>query len=329
MEWDNDNFDYDYYLEKYEDLRRLNTTKEDAIWHWQTYGKKEGRTCNRKSINFITNITIIIHLFIEELFDEFLEYIETVNKVFNNVNVIFTISQNSDIETRIKSINNKYVVIKVENKGVDVYPFVESVRYMRKHFQTDFVLKIHTKISNNEMYSDWRKKLIKPITKRENLIILQHYFKKIKNIGYVGAQFCCLQKTYDEFYPQNIQGLKDLCDKFPHLPKEWSDFLGGTMFWISNETLNQLTDELIDYIIKNVCYEKPPCNLTDSGIYVEYICERLFTGIMCYEKTNILINENEPAERTFNIDEHDDETQNYFYSPKVFSIYQPKNVILN
>jgi hypothetical protein len=322
-----DEFDYEFYLEKYEDLRYM--TKEDAYYHWTNYGMAERRKCNRKNaINYETNITIMVHLFFEELFGEFLEYIQNVKEIFNKVNVIFTISENSTLEEKIKMIDNRFVVIKVENKGVDIYPFLESIRYMRSNFKTDFVLKIHSKVSSNEMHSEWRKRLISPITNPENLKILQHYFKKLKNIGYVGAQSCCLHKNYDKIFPQNIKGLQELCEKFPHLPENWTDFLGGTMFWISNEALNLLTDELIDYIVENVSYEKPPCNLTDPGIYIEYVCERLFTGVMCYDKTNILINEEENIHGSCLIDEKDGLIDNsYYYSPKVFSIYQPKNII--
>jgi lipopolysaccharide biosynthesis protein len=229
---ENDDFDYAFYLDKYEDLRYMSI--ETAHYHWNTYGMYENRKCNSKNaVNYITNITIVIHLFHEVLFDEFMGYITNVKKVFNKVNVIFTVSQNSTIEERIKSIDSRFVVLKVENKGVDIYPFLESVRYMRHHFKTDFVLKIHSKISTNQMYDNWRQKLIEPITNYNNLVILQHYFKKMPNIGYVGAQSCCLHKKYDDIFPQNIQGLNELCDKFPYLHKEWTDFMGGTMFWIS------------------------------------------------------------------------------------------------
>lgn len=323
-----DDFDYDFYLDSYEDLRGM--TPENAVYHWKTYGKYENRKCNRKNlVNYVTNITIVIHLFHEDLLDEFIGYVNDVKKVFNVVNVIFTIKKNSNLDETIKNIDPRFVALKVENKGVDIYPFLESVRYMREHFKTDYVLKIHSKVSTNEMYGNWRQKLIVPITSYKNLIILQHYFKKLPNIGYVGAQFCCLQKNYDAVvFPQNIEGLEQLCKQFPYLNKDWTDFMGGTMFWISNDALNDLTDEIMDYISERVSYGKPPCNLTENGIHIEYVCERLFTGVMCYDKTNILINEYESSERIFNIkDEEIDDT--YFYNPKVFSIFQPKNLVLN
>ena len=76
------------------------------------------------------------------------------------------------------------------------------------------------------------------------------------------------------------------------MEKNWTDFIGGTIFWISNETLNEyLKDDLIEYLMAKFLYGKPPCNLNDKSIYVEYLCERLFTGVFCYNKTNILVNE--------------------------------------
>jgi len=320
-------FDYAFYLDKYPDLRHF--TKWQAYHHWIKFGKKEGRICKKElNINNTTNITIIIHLFYEELFAEFVEYIKSVRSVFMNVNTIFSINLESNLEAKIKDLDSKFVVLKVENKGVDVYPFIESLRYMRKNFTTDFVLKLHTKISNNmsENGKSWRKQLIEPITNYHNLIVLQHYFKNIKNIGYVGSQSCILPKNFDLDFPQNIRGLERLLSMFPHLPKDWTEFVGGNMFWISNDALNILGDDMFEYIEQNVITGKPPNNLTDSGIYIEYLCERLFTGILCYEKTNILINDFSTHPRSISMTGEKID-HSYFYNPKVFSMHQPKYTI--
>jgi hypothetical protein len=50
---------------------------------------------------FLKNITIIIHLFKEHLFDEFVEYINNVKTVFSLVTVIFTINIKSDFDIEI------------------------------------------------------------------------------------------------------------------------------------------------------------------------------------------------------------------------------------
>jgi hypothetical protein len=319
-------FDYEFYLETYPDLKHMD--KDSAYSHWINYGITEGRICsmNNVPINNETHITIIIHLFNESLFSEFLTYIKKVKIVFSNVNVLFTINENSKFDEFIHSLDQSFIVIKVENKGCDVFPFLQCINYIRKNeIKTDFILKMHTKESNNE----WRKDLIKPIVDVNNLYVIQHYFKTIKNIGYIGAQKCVLPKNYDLDFHQNIDGLHLLCERFTHLEKDWKDFNGGNMFWISNQTLTDyLTDDLMDYLIPRFSNGKPLSNLENKDIFVEYLCERLFTGIFCYKKTNILVNEFQGTPRGIGITDGEID-HSYFYQPSVFSIYSPENIITN
>jgi hypothetical protein len=323
------NFDYKFYLGNYLDLRNLNET--EAYNHFINHGIKEGRICHREIINTETNITIVIHLYHTHQFEKMSFYIEQVKRVFLNVTIIFTINEHSDFDAHI---TNKYpasIIIKVENKGVDVYPFLLSVRHLRTHnIDTDFILKLHTKESSNptEGCVDWKDDLITPIVDYNNLTVLQHYFKKMENIGYVASQKCVLPKNYDLDFPSNIKGLYQLIDKFPHLEKDWTDFNGGNMFWIGNNVLTKyLTEQLIDYLIDNFLVgKKPPCNLTDPGIYVEYLCERLFTGVFCYDSKNILVNAYNGTQRGIS-STNGQIDHTYFYQPKVFSISIPKNII--
>ena len=89
-----------------------------------------------------------------------------------------------------------------------------------------------------------------------------------------------------------IKGINKLCESFPHLEKDWTDFNGGNIFWISYPVLEKyLTDNLIEYLKpKFLVGRKPPCNLTDKGIYVEYLCERLFTGVLPFNVSNKILN---------------------------------------
>lgn len=323
-----DEFDYEFYLATYPDLRQFD--QDAAYRHWINHGIEEGRRSSSSPIDTETKITIVIHLFNEDLFDEFKIYIKKVKIVFLNVNVIFTINENSKMDEIIHSYNESFIVLKLENRGVDVYPFIECVRYIRdNNIETDFVLKLHTKNSINETENliEWRKDLIEPIVDINNLYVIQHYFKTIKNIGYIGSQKCTFPKNYDLDFQQNIDGLNNLCEQFPHLEKNWQDFNAGNMFWISNETLTEyLTDDLIEYLIPRFSEEKPPCNTQNKGIFVEYLCERLFTGVFCYKKTNILVNDFQGTKR--GVGKTDDFVDHsYFYQPSVFSIYTPENVI--
>ena len=316
------NYDYKDYINLNKDLSNFN--KKEAYIHWEKYGYKEGRKAKEmKIVNTQHNIVIIIHLFITELIDEFINYINNVKSVFNKVCVIFTIPINSNFEINLKRINLEFIILKVENKGVDIYPFLLSIQFLRKNnIKTDFILKLHTKMTNNNIEDllNWRKELIEPIINKSNLICLKHYFQNVENIGYVGAQKCALPKNYDLDFPSNIEGINQLIEKFPYLPKDWSDFNGGNIFWINNKILNEyLKDDLIEYIITNVSYGKPPCNLTNKGVYIEYICERLFSGLFCFNSTNILVNDYNITERGI--------SNNYFYQPKIFNFYKPKEII--
>jgi len=323
-------FDYEFYLATYPDLKNMD--EKSAYSHWLNHGIAEGRICSGVPINNETHVTMIIHLFNESLFSEFLTYIKKVKIVFSNVNVLFTINENSKFDEFIHSLDQSFTVIKVENKGVDVFPFLQCIKYIRQNkIKTDFILKMHTKESNNETenYKNWRKDLIKPIVDVNNLYVIQHYFKTIKNIGYIGAQKCILPKNYDLDFHQNIDGLNLLCARFTHLEKDWKDFNAGNMFWISNQTLSEyLTDDLMDYLIPRFSNGRPPCNSKNKGIFLEYLCERLFTGIFCYKKTNILVNEFQGTRR--GVGKTDGEIDHsYFYQPSVFSIYTPSNIITN
>jgi lipopolysaccharide biosynthesis protein len=277
-------------------------------------------------INKITNVTIILHLFNVNLFSEMQNYINNVKAIFKFVNILITINkENSYFEMNIKEVFQEAIIIYVENKGVDIYSFIVCISYIRKNnIKTDYILKLHTKESSNdyEQLYEWRKDLIDPITKYNNLLIIQNYFNKINNIGYIASQKCILPKKYDIDFPHNIMGIYELCDKFPHLERNWIDFVAGTIFWINNECLTKyLTDELITYLSDRFIYKKPPCNLRDKGIYVEYLCERLFTGSFCYNSNNILVTDYDITHRGLIIND------NYFYQPKIFSISIPKNII--
>ena len=101
-------FDYEFYLNKYEDLRHMDV--DAAYKHWNIYGKYENRKCNRKNlVNYVTNITVVIHLFYEELLYEFIEYVNNVKKVFNYVNVIIVFKCNFFVIFIIVVASDKFI----------------------------------------------------------------------------------------------------------------------------------------------------------------------------------------------------------------------------
>ena len=79
--------------------------KENALEHWVNRGYYEGRIGKPYIINFTTNICIVIHLYNEELLDEFLIYIKNVKTIFKNVTVFFTLKEETKIDIMLKKIS--------------------------------------------------------------------------------------------------------------------------------------------------------------------------------------------------------------------------------
>lgn len=331
-----DNFCYSEYIEFNNDLKHF--APKEAYFHFMNNDINDGAISKVNVINNETKIVIIIHLFFINMLDEFLEYINNVKSVFKNVLVIFTIPDENieknekieKIEKIIKNKNSEFIVNKVENKGVDIMPFLLSIKYIRENnIDCDFILKLHTKVSVNETESlyNWRKELIEPITSKPNLLSIQHYMKNTKNLGYIASQNCILPKNYDLDFLPNIEGINNILNDFPNLPQNWSSFIGGNIFWINNTILDlYLNDELIEYISSKCVYEKPPCNLISKEIHIEYVVERLLTGVLCNDSVNLLVNDFKATQRGFGATNGQFNNE-YCNQCRVFSFYKPSDFV--
>ena len=143
----------------------------------------------------------------------------------------------------------------------------------------------------------------------------------MENLGCISSQKCVFPRNFDYFYyPQIIDGVQILISRFPHLEKNWTEFNGGNMFWINNKVLYKyLTDDLIDFLFKQFHNGKPP---NDDSISYEYICERIFTGLFCYDTTNILVNEYNGTVTGYNRSY----PNQICYQPKTINFYKPKEL---
>lgn len=165
------NIDYNNYINTYEDIQIIlkNTEKESIkrkfCWnHWEKFGKKEGRIMNE--INYINENSIcIFHCGNINIFNEILEEFPKLAKMkllityFNKKYKKLII--NHEINLNILHI------MKVDNKGCDIGPFLLSIQYLLENKflynkETKF-LKIHTKSKKI-----WRNLLIKDILNINN-----------------------------------------------------------------------------------------------------------------------------------------------------------------
>lgn len=165
------NIDYENYINTYEDIQiilkniKKESNKRNYCWnHWQKFGKKEGRIMNE--INYINeNIICIFHCGNIDIFNEILEEFPKLGKM----KLLITYF-NEKYENLIRNheINlNILHIMKVDNKGTDIGPFLLSIQYLLENNflynkETKF-LKIHTKSKKI-----WRNLLIKDILNINN-----------------------------------------------------------------------------------------------------------------------------------------------------------------
>ena len=145
--------------------------------------------------NFKKNIFIIFHVGNIQTFNNILDEYPDINKAEK---IIISI-HDQELEKYIESKLPKAIIIKIENKGMDIGGFLKSIEYIIKNKLDDkkyLYIKLHTKSDEN-----WRKQLISPIFKNLDLII-----KYPRNKPYLfGAKDCIIRnKVVNRNYVKDI-----------------------------------------------------------------------------------------------------------------------------
>lgn len=244
-------FDWEFYVNHHSDLKKANKdTYTKAILHYLKYGEKEGR-------------------------------------VFSKTN--------KDVVEKITNYKQGSKIIISPNKGMDVGGFLYTYKYLNNEF--DLLLKIHTKkgigdedkpsmvsrrVGVNEakkIGSLWFNNLMSGVLNNEkqvNKIIKT--FKNNPKCGMVGF------KQYSNFH-KNINIMNDILPKFG-IPKhlEQTRFVGGTIFWISNEILKPyLNEKNLEYLFSILPYGyayEPSVN---------HAMERIFGSFVYNENKELMV----------------------------------------
>lgn len=262
----------------------------------------------------MVKVGIFVHLFVLDLFQECVEYIRNVSSVFEDVTIVFTLNDSEPYREFARNMILPTLprchILYIENKGVDVYAFFEQVRYMRANMiSVDFILKLHTKMTNIEgMFDNWRQDLICPITDRRNLPRIKQLMiesngsslSRRNRIGHISAKKCMLPRMYDLDFKNNLFGILLLTRIFPNITQNYLDFTAGTIFWINREVVDEfMTEEFMNFMEEFFKSVKPENNEDHDKIQTEYVFERLITGSFCTEYKNILIRVSPEGEDQF------------------------------
>jgi len=183
---------------------------------------------------------IVLHLYYTDLWYYFLDYF----KQLDNFDLYITLPED---KYHFKSIiQDSYInanVYSVNNKGRDVLPFLEVIKYIDETKYTG-ICKIHSKKSPHRSDGDkWRNDLI------YNLIgdkyIVSENLKHLKNkIGIIG------HKTYYDTTSigSNKKIYNVLCDYY-NIYETNLEFFAGTMFWLHPKILTYIKNFKIPYYL--------------------------------------------------------------------------------
>lgn len=130
---------------------------------------------------------IVIHAYYQAEFLEILDVIGSHDASSARAIYVSTNLENaSNVYGLLSAKKMEAKVSIVENRGRDVFPFLETCRDLQSNGH-DFLVKVHTKRSphiNNG--SDWRRQMVGALLQSDNLRCIERAFDQDHNLGLVG-----------------------------------------------------------------------------------------------------------------------------------------------
>ena len=191
-------------------------------------------------------LLVHLHLFYTDQLPYFLQKLKNITRC--KWDLIVTLTQtNPSVEKELKTFKPNVKIIQVENKGYDIWPFLQ-VLSQSDLSQYNYILKLHTKntradearffeIKSNTTYL-WRNMLVDSLLSSErtflrNLTILE----KNPKIGMLACAPCIVKRSIT--YLEDTSLFENLI-KTLHLKTSCRFFCAGTMFMIRPQIVTKL-----------------------------------------------------------------------------------------
>lgn len=191
------------------------------------------------------NIAVILHLYFPELWDDINAYLKNLEGKFD-LYVSIPFQTEESIVTSIKASHPTARVIRFENRGRDVAPFIELYSAIVPLYE--FICKIHSKRSTRMSHGNkWRQELYEEllgsISRVKDILSAFERNSKIGMIGPAGHSISIRSASITGFRAyQNI--LTHLAERVGVNRIDQLDyhFFSGTMFWFRSEALKPILD---------------------------------------------------------------------------------------
>ena len=164
------------------------------------------------------------HLHYTDQIDFFIEKMKNIQEI--DWDLIVTTDVEADLE-KIKQFKKDAQIIHVENRGYDVWPFIQVIKNINLS-KYDFILKLHTKNRNSKGSFEWRNKLVNTVLKNEKTFKCRlKQFEKNKQIGMITSGKWFLLAEGPE--AENNEMLEEELVRIGFKTKE-RHYAAGTMF---------------------------------------------------------------------------------------------------
>ena len=231
-------------------------------------------------------LLVHLHLFYHDQLDYFLGKLKNITCDYD----LFVTICEDNVETiqKLKSFKENVHILKVPNRGYDVYPFWLVLQEVNLD-NYSYVLKIHTKNHRNEKYinenisfigNDWRNALVDALLKNKKTF--QQNLKMLENveIGMIGCKN--LIKNPSTSNDKNFKvHLQAILENKIHKKVSERPFICGTMFLVKTKVLETFKNTIFsadDFVLQS-----------DTGnlFSLAHALER-YMGILVYENGKII-----------------------------------------
>ncbi|MBR6099178.1 hypothetical protein IKP85_05465 [bacterium] len=236
-------------------------------------------------------ILVHLHLFYHNQIDYFISKLSNIDGC--DWDLYVTVCEENKASTKkLLKLKPDVKIVKVENIGYDIYPFIQVCRMVNLD-DYDYVLKIHTKNYRKVEHKfkeanvtvvkySWRNDLVNVLIGSKNIFKENLKILSKKNAGIILSKkflFPLRDRIEDTYLLENLKIELNLKSSYKY-------YCAGTMFIIRSELLKTLVNSNIserNFIVKEQHTE-------DNGKFVHAV-ERIFTILVNNEGYNIYVRE--------------------------------------
>lgn len=199
----------------------------------------------------MSNLLVHLHLFYFDQADYFIEKLKNIDGCSWDL-YVSVIKHEEEVEQRIKDAFPFAKIILVENRGFDIWPFIQIIKNIDLD-KYDYILKLHTKsyydkaVRVNKFWYkhyEWRNILVDCLLEnKKQFLHLLKIFKKKPKTGMLCSRLFYMPLS--DFLPEDTSALLTETNRIG-ISLKTNYFLTGTMFMTRSGIFKKLQRENID-----------------------------------------------------------------------------------